>query len=80
MALSKQQIEDQKFKFRKWFWIWERDLLELARRFSEWRREAHDLGFEDSKIDAAWTFPDAGRYIRYMENPWFQGDSLGSIY
>jgi len=76
--LSKAQIQAEKFRFRKWFWIWERDLLELSRRFTAWRSIAHELGFQDEKIDAVWTFTDSGRHIKYMENPYFQGDLLGS--
>ena len=72
MTLSKSQIESEKPKFRKWFWIWERDLLECARRFPYWRETAHVLGFGDEKIDAPWPHPDAGRHIKYMESPWFQ--------
>jgi hypothetical protein len=68
MSLSKDQIE-AKEKFQKWFWIWERDLLECARRYPEWRELAHELKFKDKKIDAPWTFPDAGRLIKYMEIP-----------
>ena len=72
MTLSKEQIEYEKLRFRKWFWIWERDLLECARRFSAWRIIAHELGFSDEKITAPWIHADAGRHIKYMENPYFE--------
>lgn len=69
MSLSKDQQELEKLRFKKWFWIHERDLIECARRWQPWRIVAHGLGFTDAKIDAPWTFPDEGRLIRYMENP-----------
>jgi hypothetical protein len=49
-------------KFR---YLWERDLLELARRDSGWRAKAYQLGFTDAKIDAPWTHRDEGRRIEY---------------
>ena len=68
MTLSKDQLaSDPKTKFMKFFWLWERDLLECARRWPEWRAKAHELGFTDQKIDSAWTFADAGKLIRYVE-------------
>lgn len=72
MTLSKTQIEHAKLKFRKWFWIWERDLLECARQSPAWYFMARSLGFSDAKIMTPWTHPDAGRHIQYMENPWFK--------
>lgn len=71
MTLSKAQLEIDRLKWRKWFWIWERDLLWMAAKHPAWRPVAHRLGFIDAKIDAPWTFPDAGRHIKYMENPFF---------
>lgn len=71
MTLNKAQIE-AKEKFNKWFWMWERDLLECAKRWPAWRTAAHELGFTDKKIDAEWTFQDAGRLIQYAENPWYK--------
>lgn len=68
MSLSKTQIEDRE-KFTRWFWIWERDLLECARRWAPWRVLAHTLGFTDEKIDSTWEHADAGRLIKYMEIP-----------
>lgn len=64
--LSKQQIQ-QKSKFMTHLHIWERDLLECARRWPAWRASAHELGFSDENIDKPWTFPDAGRLIQYLE-------------
>jgi hypothetical protein len=73
MTLSKkQQDDDPKTKYQKWFWLWERDLLHLAHSFPAWREKAHELGFMDVKIDTPWTFPDAGRLIKYMENPFYK--------
>lgn len=70
MTLSREQLEDDpKTKYLKWFWVWERDLLELARRHQPWREKAHELGFTDPKIDRPWTFTDSGKRIRYMLNP-----------
>jgi hypothetical protein len=66
--LSKQQIE-QRDKFKTHFHIWERDLLECARRWPEWRDKAHELGFIDAKIDSPWEFEDEGRLIQYMRIP-----------
>jgi hypothetical protein len=65
MALNKEQLE-HKNKFMTSFHIWERDLLECARRWPEWRRKANELGFKDMKIDQVWDFKDAGRLIQYM--------------
>lgn len=76
MTLSLAQKELEKNKWMKWFHIWERDLLECARRWEPWRRKAHELGFRDEKIDALWTFPDAGRLIQYMENPFYGRDTI----
>jgi hypothetical protein len=47
------------------FYIWERDLLHMAKQDAGWRSVAHKLGFMDAKIDAPWAFPDEGRYIAY---------------
>jgi hypothetical protein len=66
--LSKEQLV-QRDKFKTHFHLWERDLLECARRFPAWRSKARALGFRDEKIDGPWTFSDAGRLIQYMENP-----------
>jgi hypothetical protein len=74
MTLSKQQIEHEKLRFQKWFWIWERDLLQMAREYPAWRDKAHSLGFQDAKIDAEWTHADEGAQLKYMQNPWFKGD------
>jgi len=65
---SKEQLANRS-KFMTHFHIWERDLLECARRWSAWRAMAHQLGFKDEKIDKPWTFQDAGRLIQYMEIP-----------
>lgn len=70
MALSKTQIVDK--ERNRWFWLWERDLLECARRWAPWRNKAHELGFTDEKIDATWEHIDAGRLIKYMENPFYR--------
>ena len=72
MTLSKEQIEADKLRFRKWFWIWERDLLECARRFPAWYVAARSLGFNEDKIAVPWTHSDAGRHIKYVENPYFE--------
>lgn len=64
--LSKQQTA-QKGKFMTHFHIWERDLLECARRWPAWTVVAHDLGFTDQKINQPWTFADEGRLIQYAE-------------
>ena len=72
MTLSKEQLDYQKLRYRKWFWIWERDLMWLARQFSAWRDKAHELGFNDEKIGSVWIHDDAGAQIKYMENPWFE--------
>ena len=72
MTLSKEQIEYEKLRFKKWFWIWERDLLECARRFLVWRIIANELGFSDEKINSSWIHTDAGRHVKYMENPYFE--------
>lgn len=74
MTLSKQQTETEKYRWRKWFWIHERDLLWLARKFPNWRTKAHELGFQDAKIDTPWPHADEGRLIRYMENPGWKLD------
>jgi hypothetical protein len=51
--------------FMAFFYIWERDLIQMAREHEGWRSLAHGLGFRDEKIDAPWTFPDEGRLIPY---------------
>jgi len=66
--LSKEQLA-HKNRFLTHFHIWERDLLECARRWLPWRELARELGFRDAKIDAPWTFEDAGKLIQYMEIP-----------
>jgi hypothetical protein len=33
MTLSKTQIEYEKIRYQKWFWIWERDLHWLAEMY-----------------------------------------------
>jgi hypothetical protein len=72
VTLSREQLaDDPKTKYLKWFWIWERDLLELARRHKLWREKAYELGFSDDKINKFWSFPDEGRHIRYMLNPFY---------
>jgi hypothetical protein len=76
MTLSIEQREYEKLRFRKWFWIWERDLLWLAVKFEAWRALAHELGFKDKKIDTPWPHADAGRLIRYMENPYFAARAI----
>src|SRR5579864_4487361 len=82
--LSKEQLEDDpRTRYMKWFWIWERDLLELARGHPAWREKAHELGFTDEAIDRIrdesapgwkryWPFPDEGRRLRYMLNPFYR--------
>ena len=65
MTLSKEQL-DFKERFQKCFWIWERDMMEAARRWPEWRNKARELGFTDNKIDSPWVHADAGRLIKYM--------------
>ncbi len=49
--------------------VWERDLLECAKRWPAWRRKANQLGFRDEKIDSNWSYKDAGKLIQYMEIP-----------
>lgn len=71
MTLSKEQIEYEKIRFQKWFWIHERDLLQMAKEQPAWREAAHDLGFTDKKIDSPWPHADEGRLIKHMENPWW---------
>jgi hypothetical protein len=117
MTLSKKQLEDNpKIKYRKWFWIWERDLLALAGDIFDWhptdyevnqwssmmdayhnrpptdwrtildkdkcvtlwRQKAHELGFKDERIYALWPHADAGRHIKYMENPWWKEPANGN--
>jgi hypothetical protein len=68
VTLSKKQLSD-KPNFMRYFYIWERDLLALANRHYDWRETANELGFTDAKIDSSWPHSDAGRHIRYMENP-----------
>jgi len=65
VSLSKAQIEERD-KFKTHLFLHERDLLEAARRWAPWRIKAHELGFQDLKIDAPWTHSDAGRQIKYM--------------
>jgi hypothetical protein len=65
MSLSKQQLDDQK-RFLIWFFIWERDLLECAKRWTAWRQLAKAKGFNTESIDAPWLHQDAGRLIKYM--------------
>lgn len=72
MTLSAQQLE-QRDKFNRWFWIYERDLLWCARKWAPWRLLAHALRFTDAAIDSPWTHADEGRLIRYMENPEYHG-------
>lgn len=73
MSLSKAQLEvDPKVKFRKFFWMFERDILEAARRWAPWRELAKELGFTDQKIDASWNHSDAGRLIKYGDIPSYQ--------
>ena len=82
MSLSKAQIEnDPKRRYQLFFWIWERDLLELARRYSDWRFKAYDLGFRDETIDTLWIQPDLGRHIKWSRNPSkrLQGSTVESI-
>lgn len=52
--------------FNAFFYIWERDLLHMAKQESGWRSLAKHLGFKDAKIDATWTHPDEGRRIPYQ--------------
>ena len=52
--------------FMAFFYIWERDLLHMAKKEPGWRALANKLGFIDTKIDAPWTFPDEGRRVAYQ--------------
>ena len=52
--------------FMAFFYIWERDLLRLAKQEQGWRKLANALGFKDVKIDAPWTHPDEGRLVPYQ--------------
>jgi len=52
--------------FMAFFYIYERDLLQMAKEQPGWRKLANQLGFKDAKIDAPWTFPDEGRLIPYQ--------------
>jgi hypothetical protein len=52
--------------FMAYFYIWERDLLYMAKQEPGWRALANQLGFKDEKIDAPWMFPDEGRRIAYQ--------------
>jgi hypothetical protein len=78
MTLSLQQQETAKLKFRKWFWIWERDLVDLGNKFPAWRVKANELGFSDDVIDREWQHQDSGRQIKYMENPFYEENSQRS--
>jgi len=52
--------------FNAFFYIWERDLLYMAKKEEGWRKLANALGFRDEKIDAEWKHPDEGRLIPYQ--------------
>lgn len=65
MSLSKEQVE-AKEKFTNFLWIWERDLLELARRYPAWQDKANELGFSDEKIIRPWPHNDEGRHVAYL--------------
>lgn len=65
MTLSKEQAE-AKDKFTKLLWIWERDLLELARRYPAWHDKAVELGFTDERILRKWGHTDEGRQLAYL--------------
>lgn len=52
--------------FMAFFYIYERDLLYMAKQEPGWRKLANALGFKDAKIDAPWMFPDEGRLIPYQ--------------
>jgi hypothetical protein len=55
--------------------IWERDFLEMAKRYPNWRALAHNLGFRDEKIDAVWVHSDEGRRIEYTAlKDWASGE------
>jgi hypothetical protein len=71
MTLSKAQIEYEKIRWQKWFWIWERDMHLLANRYYRWRDLAASLGYADSWVDKPWTHADAGKQVKYMLNPYF---------
>lgn len=69
MTLSKKQKAES--DPQKYFYLWERDLLQMAKEHQAWRDKAHELGFTDTKIDAPWPHADAGRKIAYMVDPWW---------
>ena len=52
--------------FMAYHYIWERDMLQMAKEQPGWRALANRHGFTDAKIDAPWTHPDEGRFIRYQ--------------
>lgn len=64
MTLSKTQRAEQGMDFSRFLYLWERDLLELARRFPGWRAIARNEGFSDEKIDAPWPHMDEGRRVK----------------
>lgn len=72
MTLSIAQRDAEKEKYQRWFYLHERDLLECARRYPDWRVKANELGFSDEKIDAVWPHADEGRKIKYMESPFYK--------
>lgn len=55
--------------FMMFYYIWEKDLLELAKRDEGWRARANRLGFTDKKIDTPWPHKDEGRRIEYEAIP-----------
>jgi hypothetical protein len=71
LTLSKEQIEFNKVRWQKWFWIWERDLHWLANQYDNWVVKANELGYRTDWITRAWPHSDAGKQIRYMEIPKF---------
>jgi hypothetical protein len=64
VTLSKEQAE-AKERFQRFLWIWERDLLEAARRWPAWHDKAIELGFSEEKIFNGWMHADEGRQIAY---------------
>jgi hypothetical protein len=49
--------------FNTFIYIYERDLLECARRWPGWRDKAYTMGFRDAYIDSPWQHKDEGRRL-----------------
>lgn len=71
MTLSKKQLLAQSSKPTSMthFALWERDLLECARRWPAWKEKANELGYTDEKIFSFWPHVDSGKLVFYMPIP-----------